>query len=167
MNFEELKSVQSPIKNNYRNSPETALFKLKAEGELGQGATCSVETGQALIKAGLHPGTGGDGLSICSGDMLLQALVTCAGVTLGVVAASRDIKIKSGKVKAVGEIDFRGTLGVSKDVPVGFQKINLTFSLVTDAPEEQLDKLIKLTEKYCVVYQTLIKGVKTEVKLDR
>ncbi len=163
MNSVKLKSLQSPIKEKYRNQPETAIFTLKAEGKIGEGISCNLETGKSLIKAGLHPATGGDGLAICSGDLLLQALVACSGVTMSAVATALDIEIYSGKIIAEGEIDFRGTLGVSKEVPVGFQKINLTFYLETDAPPDKLESLKKLTERYCVVYQTLINGVKTEV----
>lgn len=163
MNSVKLKSLQSPIKEKYRNQPETAIFTLKAEGKIGEGISCNLETGKSLIKAGLHPATGGDGLAICSGDLLLQALVACSGVTMSAVATALDIEIYSGKIIAEGEIDFRGTLGVSKEIPVGFQKINLTFYLETDAPPDKLESLKKLTERYCVVYQTLINGVKTEV----
>ena len=163
MNSVKLKSLQAPIKEKYRNQPETALFTLKAEGNFGEGISCNLETGKSLIKAGLHPATGGDGLAICSGDLLLQALVACSGVTMSAVATALDIEIYSGKVIAEGEIDFRGTLGVSKEVPVGFQKINLTFYLETDATPDKLVSLKKLTERYCVVYQTLTNGVKTEV----
>jgi uncharacterized OsmC-like protein len=163
MNSVKLKSLQTPIKEKYRNQPETAIFTLKAEGKIGEGISCNLETGKSLIKAGLHPATGGDGLEICSGDLLLQALVACSGVTMSAVATALDIEICSGKIIAEGEIDFRGTLGVSKEVPVGFQKINLTFYLETDAPPDKLESLKKLTERYCVVFQTLINGVKTEV----
>ena len=163
MNSDKLKSLQTPIKEKYRNQPETAIFTLKAEGKIGEGISCNLETGKSLINAGLHPATGGDGLAICSGDLLLQALVACSGVTMSAVANALDIEIYSGKIIAEGEIDFRGTLGVSKEVPVGFQKINLTFYLETDAPPNKLESLKKLTERYCVVYQTLINGVKTEV----
>ena len=163
MNSVKLKSLQTPIKEKYRNQPETAIFTLKAEGKIGEGISCNLETGKSLINAGLHPATGGDGLAICSGDLLLQALVACSGVTMSAVATALDIEIYSGKVIAEGEIDFRGTLGVSKEVPVGFQKINLTFYLETDATPDKLVSLKKLTERYCVVYQTLTNGVKTEV----
>ncbi len=160
MNSVKLKSLQAPIKEKYKNQPESAVFTLKAEGKVGEGISCNIETGKALIKAGLHPATGGDGLSICSGDLLLQALVACAGVTLSAVATALDIVISGGKILAEGEIDFRGTLGVSKEVPVGFKKIDLTFYLDTEAPPDKLESLIKLTERYCVVYQTLVNGVK-------
>ena len=147
--------MQAPLKDRYRTEPAAAVVKLKAEGNLGEGIACSVETGKALVKAGLHPATGGTGVEACSGDMLLQALVACAGVTLSAVATDMGIEIRRGKVVAEGDLDFRGTLGVSKETPVGFQKINLRFQLDSDAPQEQLDKLVQLTERYCVVLQTL------------
>jgi len=155
MNAEELRATQAPLKERYKASPEDALVTLKAQGRLGEGVTCSVQTGKALVAAGLHPATGGDGLSACSGDMLLEALVACAGVTLNAVATAIGIVVKSGEVKAEGDLDFRGTLGVVKDAPVGFQRIRLTFDLDTDATEEELSTLVRLTERYCVVYQTL------------
>ncbi len=155
MKADELRSLQAPIKDGYRQHPETALVTLRAEGRTGEGLTCKVETGKALIEAGLHPATGGDGLSACSGDMLLEALVACAGVTLRTVATALGIEIRDATVRAEGDLDFRGTLGVSKDVPVGFQQIRLHFHLDTDASEEQLATLLRLTERYCVVYQTL------------
>ena len=138
-----------------QGTSEAALITLKAEGRLGEGVTCSVQTGKALVAAGLHPATGGDGLSACSGDMLLQALVACAGVTLNAVATAIGVVVRSGQVKAEGDLDFRGTLGVVKDAPVGFQRIRLSFDLDTDASEEELSTLTRLTERYCVVYQTL------------
>jgi uncharacterized OsmC-like protein len=150
-----LRSAQEPLKNRYREDPAAALVTLRARGELGAGITCSVATGRAIAEAGLHPATGGDGLSLCSGDMLLEALVACAGVTLNAVATAIGVVIRSGAVRAEGDLDFRGTLGVAKDAPVGFQRIRLHFDLATDAPEEQLATLIRLTERYCVVYQTL------------
>ena len=156
MNKEQLKAVQTPIKENYKINPDAAIITLKAEGNLNEGISCSVETGRALVEAGLHPATGGNGLQICSGDMLLQALVACAGVTLGAVATALEIKISRGLVKAEGDLDFRGTLGVSKEAPVGFKDIRLSFQLETDATSEQLETLLKLTERYCVVYQTLV-----------
>ncbi len=131
------------------------MITLRAEGRLGEGITCKVQTGQALVAAGLHPATGGDGLSACSGDMLLEALVACAGVTLGAVATAIGVEVRSGIVRAEGDLDFRGTLGVAKDAPVGFARIRLAFDLDTDASEEQRSTLIRLTERYCVVYQTL------------
>lgn len=155
MNAEELKSIQAPIKEQYRDDPSRALITLRAEGHIGEGVTCKLETGRALVEAGLHPATGGDGLSACSGDMLLEALVACAGVTLRAVATSLGIPLRDGMVHAEGDLDFRGTLAVSKDVPVGFKRIRLQFDLDTDATEEQLATLQRLTERYCVVYQTL------------
>jgi uncharacterized OsmC-like protein len=152
---EELRSLQAPIKERYRECPESALVTLRAEGRIGEGVTCNVETGKALVAAGLHPATGGDGLSACSGDMLLEALVACAGVTLNAVATALNIQLRDAKIRAEGDLDFRGTLGVSKEVPVGFQHIRLFFELDTDAAEEQLATLLRLTERYCVVYQTL------------
>jgi len=155
MNAEKLRATQAPIKELYKEKPEAALVTLKAQGRLGEGITCKVQTGKALVEAGLHPATGGDGLSACSGDMLLDALVACAGVTLGAVSTALGIAIRDGVVRAEGDLDFRGTLGVAKDAPVGFARIRLEFELATDASEEQLDTLIRLTERYCVVYQTL------------
>jgi uncharacterized OsmC-like protein len=155
MKTEELRALQTPIKERYRTQPGAALITLKAQGRLGEGVTCSVETGKALATAGLHPATGGDGLSACSGDMLLEALVACAGVTLNAVATAIGVVVRSGTVLAEGDLDFRGTLGVAKDAPVGFQRIRLDFDLDTDASEEQLATLIRLTERYCVVFQTL------------
>jgi uncharacterized OsmC-like protein len=155
MKTEELKAIQTPIKERYKALPDTALITLNAQGRLGEGVTCSVETGKALATAGLHPATGGDGLSACSGDMLLEALVACAGVTLNAVATAIGVVVRSGTVRAEGDLDFRGTLGVAKDAPVGFQRIRLDFDLDTDASEEQLSTLMRLTERYCVVFQTL------------
>jgi uncharacterized OsmC-like protein len=155
MKAEELRAIQAPLKEQYRAEPAAALVTLKAEGRLGEGVTCSVATGRALVEAGLHPSTGGTGTSACSGDMLLQALAACAGVTLGAVATALGIELRAGVVRAEGELDFRGTLGVAKEVPVGFQRIRLRFTLDTDASEEQLATLQRLTERYCVVYQTL------------
>jgi uncharacterized OsmC-like protein len=163
MNAEELKSAQAPIKERYRNEPDTALITLRASGHIGKGVTCKLETGRALVEAGLHPATGGDGLSACSGDMLLEALVACAGVTLRAVATALNIPLRDGVVHAEGDLDFRGTLGVSKEVPVGFQRIRLQFDLDTDATEEQLDTLQRLTERYCVVYQTLKQSPQIDV----
>jgi uncharacterized OsmC-like protein len=158
MKTEELRALQTPIKERYKAQPGAALITLKAQGRLGEGVTCSVETGKALATAGLHPATGGDGLSACSGDMLLEALVACAGVTLNAVATAIGVVVRSGTVRAEGDLDFRGTLGVVKDAPVGFQRIRLDFDLDTDASEEQLATLIRLTERYCVVFQTLRKS---------
>jgi uncharacterized OsmC-like protein len=152
---EELRALQAPLKDRYKAHPDAALITLKAEGRLGEGVTCSVQTGKALTTAGLHPATGGSGLSACSGDMLLEALAACAGVTMGAVATAIGVVLRSGSVRAEGDLDFRGTLGVAKDAPVGFQRIRLHFELDTDATDEQLDTLIRLTERYCVVYQTL------------
>jgi uncharacterized OsmC-like protein len=152
----ELKELQAPLKERYRAAPEAALVTLQAQGRLGdEGLTCKVETGRALVEAGLHPATGGDGLSACSGDMLLEALVACAGVTLRAVATALDIELRGGTVSAEGDLDFRGTLGVSRETPVGFRDIRLRFALDTDAPADKVESLIKLTERYCVVYQTL------------
>jgi uncharacterized OsmC-like protein len=155
MNADTLRSMQAPLKDKYRSAPETALVTLKAQAQLGEGITCKIDTGRALVEAGLHPATGGDGLSACSGDMLLEALAACAGVTLGAVATALDIPVRAGQVIAEGDLDFRGTLGVSKEAPVGFQAIRLRFVLDTDASQEQLATLLRLTERYCVVYQTL------------
>lgn len=156
MKVEELKAVQAPLKEMYRETPAAALITLKAKGRLGEGVTCRIETGKALVAAGLHPATGGNGLSACSGDMLLEALVACAGVTLNAVATALGIELRDASLEAEGDLDFRGTLGVSKEAPVGFQAIRLRISLDTDAPEDQLSTLIRLTERYCVVYQTLV-----------
>ncbi len=156
MDADALRELQTPLKTRYREEPEAALITLKAEGSLsGDGLTCSVETGRALVEAGLHPATGGDGLSACSGDMLLQALVACAGVTLRAVATAIGVPLAGGTVRAEGELDFRGTLGVEKTAPVGFRNIRLSFDLDSEADEETLATLLKLTERYCVVYQTL------------
>ncbi len=162
MNSLELKSLQAPLKEKYKSAPETAIITLKASGKIGDGISCNIETGKALVAAGLHPATGGNGMLVCSGDMLLQALVACAGVTLSAVATSIGVDIHDGTVHAEGELDFKGTLGVSKEVPVGFTNIKLRFDLETDANAEQLQALAKLTERYCVVYQTLTNGVKVE-----
>ena len=155
MNSEALRALQAPLKDRYREQPTAARITLRAQGRLGDGVTCDVRTGQELVRAGLHPGTGGDGLAACSGDMLLQALVACAGVTLNAVAAALGIALRDAQVHAEGDLDFRGTLGVAKESPVGFQAIRLRFDLDTDAPPEQLATLLRLTERYCVVYQTL------------
>ena len=155
MNAEELRSVQSPLKAHYREAPEAALITLRARGRLGDGVSCSVETGKALVVAGLHPATGGNGLNACSGEMLLEALVACAGVTLNAVATALDIELRDASLQAEGDLDVRGTLGLAKEVPVGFQSIRLSITLDTDASEEQLATLLRLTERYCVVYQTL------------
>ena len=152
----ELRELQAPLKERYRAEPQAALVTLRAQGRLGEESlTCKVETGRALVEAGLHPATGGDGLSACSGDMLLEALVAGAGVTLRAVATALEIDLRGGTVSAEGDLDFRGTLGVSREAPVGFRDIRLRFDLDTDAPADKLDSLVKLTERYCVVYQTL------------
>jgi uncharacterized OsmC-like protein len=158
MDREQLRISQEPLKELYRREPGEALVTLKATGELGAGITCSVASGRALAEAGLHPATGGDGSSLCSGDMLLEALVACAGVTLRAVATSLEIEIGAGHVRAEGDLDFRGTLAVDREAPVGFRAIRLAFELVTDASAEELDTLLRLTERYCVVYQTLVNG---------
>jgi len=155
MDVAELKALQAPYKERYREQPEAAVITLKAEGAIGEGVTCSVQTAKALVEAGLHPATGGSGLHACSGDMLLEALAACAGVTLNAVATALQIPLRSGKVRAEGDLDFRGTLGVAKDAPVGFKDIRLSFAFDSDASADQLATLIKLTERYCVVYQTL------------
>ena len=162
MNASDLKEIQTPLKDKYREQPDTAIITLKAHGNVGEGISCSVETGRALSEAGLHPATGGTGLQICSGDMLLQALVACAGVTLKAVATAIGVDITEGTVSAEGDLDFKGTLGVSKEAPVGFKAIRLSFKLQSNATEEQMASLSKLTERYCVVYQTLVKGVGIE-----
>jgi uncharacterized OsmC-like protein len=151
-----LKAMQAPLKDKYRQDAESAVITLRAKGELdGEGIACKVDTGRALVEAGLHPATGGNGMQACSGDMLLEALVACAGVTLKAVATALDFKLDGGTVSAEGELDFRGTLGVAKDAPVGFRNIRLKFDLETTEPQERIDSLTKLTERYCVVYQTL------------
>jgi uncharacterized OsmC-like protein len=163
-----LRELQAPLKAAYRERPEEAVVTLKAAGELAEGAiACKVETGRALIEAGLHPATGGSGLEACSGDMLLEALVACAGVTLKSVATAVEIPLKSGNVTAEGDLDFRGTLGVDKEAPVGFAEIRLRFDVDTSAPQEKLDLLLKLTERYCVVYQTIKNGPKVSVTMRR
>ena len=155
MNAEELRAMQAPLKERYREAPAAALVTLRAQGRIGEGVSCKVETGKALVVAGLHPATGGNGLAACSGDMLLEALVACAGVTLNAVATALGIELRDATLQAEGDLDFRGTLGVSKEAPVGFRDIRLHFTLDTDATGEQLDTLLRLTERYCVVYQTL------------
>ena len=155
MKAEELKTIQTPLKERYREEPNAALITMKAQGRIGEGITCKLETGRALAEAGLHPASGGNGMTACSGDMLLEALAACAGVTLSAVATSIGVQLQEGIVRAEGDLDFRGTLGVSKDVPVGFQRIRLAFELKTDASTEQLATLVRLTERYCVVFQTL------------
>jgi uncharacterized OsmC-like protein len=159
MHTDDLRALQAPLKQRYRDDPGAALVTLKAQGTLdGTGVSCRVDTGRALVEAGLHPATGGSGMQACSGDMLLEALAACAGVTLRAVATALDIPIRGGTVYAEGDLDFRGTLGVSKEVPVGFQSIRLRLDLDTDANDEQLATLVKLTERYCVVLQTIRSG---------
>jgi uncharacterized OsmC-like protein len=163
MTADELKSLQAPLKAHYRERPETASVTLHAEGRIGENVTCKIETGKARVETGLHPATGGDGNSACSADMLLEALVGCAGVTLSAVATALNVSLRGATIRAEGDLDFRGTLGVSKDVPVGFKQIRLNFDLDTDANEDQLATLIRLTERYCVVYQTLGQPAKISV----
>jgi len=162
MTPDELKELQAPLKDKYRNDPDSAVITLRAEGRIGENISCKVATGRALVDAGLHPATGGTGLLACSGDLLLEALVACAGVTLNAVATAIGVEIKNGTVKAEGDIDFRGTLGISKEVPVGFKTIRLQFVLDKDIAPDKMEALKKLTERYCVVYQTLISGTKVE-----
>lgn len=156
MNADDLRALQTPLKDRYRANPETAVITLRAEGRLDAGVSCSVETGKALVTAGLHPAAGGTGLQACSGDMLLQALVACAGVTLKAVATALGIELRDASVRAEGDLDFRGTLALAKEAAVGFSNIRLDFELDTDASEEQLSTLLRLTERYCVIYQTLV-----------
>ena len=167
MDADQLRALQAPLKERYREQPESAVLTLAASGRLGEGVTCNVETGRALASAGLHPATGGDGLSLCSGDMLLEALVACAGVTCKAVATALGIELRDGRLRAEGDLDFRGTLGVAKDAPVGFSRIRLHFDLDTDASDEQVHKLLQLTERYCVVLQTLRQSPETSVDFDR
>lgn len=166
MNADELRAVQAPLKEQYRQQPQAAMVTLSARSRIDEGIVCKVETGRALVAAGLHPATGGDGLSACSGDMLLEALVACAGVTLRAVATSLGIELRDATITADGDLDFRGTLGVSKEAPVGFQNIRLGFHLDTDADEEQIATLLRLTERYCVVLQTLRQPPRFEVTND-
>ena len=162
MNAIELKNLQAPLKQKYREDPLAAFITLKAQGDINEGISCSIETGKAIVQAGLHPATGGTGMLACSGDLWLQALVACAGVTLRAVSTAIGIDIRSGSIKAEGDLDFRGTLGVSKEVPVGFKAIRLLFDLETNATNEQMESLAKLTERYCVVYQTITSGAAIE-----
>jgi len=155
MEREQLREIQAPLKERYREEPGAAVVTLSATGELGEGVSCSVQTGRAIAEAGLHPASGGDGSLLCSGDMLLEALAACAGVTLRAVSTSLGIEVRGGTVRAEGDLDFRGTLAVDRDAPVGFRAIRLTFELDADADEEQLATLLKLTERYCVVLQTI------------
>ncbi len=165
MNADNLRALQAPLKEKYKQQPEAAVITLRAQGALGDGIACKVDTGRALVEAGLHPATGGSGLQACSGDMLLEALVACAGVTLSAVATALGIEIRKGTVSAEGDLDFRGTLGVAKDAPVGFRAIRLRFDLDTDADAERIATLQKLTERYCVVYQSLRQPPQFEVRL--
>ena len=165
MNAEELRTLQAPIKERYKREPQSAVVTLRAQGRIGEGIACRVDTGRALVEAGLHPATGGSGVQACSGDMLLEALVACAGVTLKAVATALGIDLHDATVSAEGDLDFRGTLGVAKDAPVGFREIRLRFGLDTDAPPEQQKKLIELTERYCLVLQTLRKSPPVAVSL--
>jgi uncharacterized OsmC-like protein len=164
MNSEELKKIQAPLKEKYREDAATALLTLTAKGKIGDNISCKVGSGRALIEAGLHPATGGTGLQACSGDLLLEALVACAGVTVSAVATAIGIEIAEGNIRAEGDLDFRGTLGVSKEAAVGFATIRLYFNLQSNATEEQMNSLLKLTERYCVVYQTLVKGVEMKIE---
>lgn len=166
MNADELKALQAPLKDRYKAEPDSAVVTLRAQGRLGEGITCRVETGKALVEAGLHPATGGSGLAACSGDMLLEALAACAGVTLRAVATAIGVTVRDGTVTAEGDLDFRGTLGVAKEAPVGFRAIRLRFDLDTDASEEQRATLLKLTERYCVVYQSLRTPPEFQVRLE-
>jgi uncharacterized OsmC-like protein len=168
MDAAELRAIQAPIKERYKNDPKAGLITLKAKGSLDDtNIACKVETGRALAIAGLHPATGGTGMELCSGDMLLEALVACAGVTLKAVSTALEIPLRTATVAAEGDLDFRGTLGVAKDAPVGFAQVRLRFEVDTDAPQEKLDQLLKLTERYCVVYQTIKSGPPVEVTLAR
>jgi len=167
MNADELRATQAPLKAKYKDDAAAALVTLRAQGRLGEGVSCKVETGKGLVSAGLHPATGGNGLAACSGDMLLEALVACAGVTLNAVATALGIELRDAKLEAEGDLDFRGTLGVDKTAPVGFQNIRLNFLLDTDANEDELDTLLKLTERYCVVYQTIAKPPQMVVSRQR
>ncbi|HEY7229214.1 MAG TPA: OsmC family protein [Pseudolabrys sp.] len=168
MDNNELRALQAPIKQRYKDDPDAAVITLKAKGTLDDaGIACKVETGRALAIAGLHPATGGSGLELCSGDMLLEALVACAGVTVKAVATALAIPLRADTVSAEGELDFRGTLGVAKEAPVGFRQIRLRFDLSTDGPQDKLDQLLKLTERYCVVYKTIRNGPPVDIKLSR
>jgi len=167
MKADELRAVQAPLKERYRQTPEAAIVTLSARGQLGDSVTCRIETGKALVTAGLHPATGGNALAACSGDMLLEALVACAGVTLGAVATALGIELRDATLQAEGDLDFRGTLGVAKDAPVGFQAIRLQIAVDTDASDEQVATLLRLTERYCVVYQTLARPAEMNVSILR
>jgi uncharacterized OsmC-like protein len=163
MNAETIRSMQDPLKKKYKENPDSALVTLKASGNIGENLSCKVETGKATVEAGLHPATGGSGVQACSGDMLIEALVACAGVTLNTVATAIELNLEKAELTAEGDLDFRGTLGVSKEAPVGFREIRLHFDLKTDATEDKIDTLMKLTERYCVVYQTLKNGVPVKI----
>ena len=165
MERDELRAIQAPLKQQYRNNPDAALVTLRAEGVLGQNVSCTISSHEKLVESGLHPATGGSGQLACSGDLLLQALVACAGVTLSAVATSLGLPVQAGTIVAEGDLDFRGTLGVSKEVPVGFKKIRLEFRLDADLTNEQQSKLLELTERYCVVYQTLLRGAEVTMTL--
>lgn len=167
MKAEELRAIQAPLKESYRKAPEAALVTLRARGRLGENLTCNIQTGKALVAAGLHPATGGSGMSACSGDMLLEALVACAGVTLNAVATSIGVEVRDAELEAEGDLDFRGTLGVAKDAPVGFRDIRLRIKLESDATDEQLATLLRLTERYCVVFQTLTNPPSVSVSHNR
>ena len=167
MNSEELKKIQLPLKAKYQKDPDAAIITLRTEGKIGEGISCKIDTGRKLVEAGLHPATGGDGMLVCSGDMLLESLVGCAGVTLSAVATSIGIKIENGTVKAEGDLDFRGTLAVDKDVQVGFKSIRLIFELSCDEDEERIQTLLKLTKRYCIVYQTLISGTEINTRIEK
>jgi uncharacterized OsmC-like protein len=167
MDAEKLRSIQAPFKARYRDTPDQAVITVRARGRLGEGVSCKVETGKALVSAGLHPAAGGDGTSACSGDMLLEALVACAGVTLNAVATALGIALRDATLEAEGDLDVRGTLGMSKEVPVGLQRIRLHIALDSDASDEQLDTLLRLTERYCVVYQTLSQSPTIELTRGR
>jgi len=168
MDAAELRATQAPIKERYKSDPGAAMIRLTARGSIdNEGIACKFESGRALAVAGLHPATGGSGLELCSGDMLLEALVACAGVTLKSVATAIEVPLRKGDVTAEGDLDFRGTLGVDKEAPVGFREIRLRFDVDTDAPQDKLDQLLKLTERYCVVYQTIAKGPPVDIKLRR
>jgi len=167
MHAEELRALQAPLKDKYRLQPEAAIITLKAEGRIGAGISCKVATGKALVEAGLHPATGGTGMLACSGDLLLEALVACAGVTLSAVATAIGIELKDAQVNAEGDLDFRGTLGVSKEVQVGFKSIRLKFAIDCDADNDKIEALLKLTERYCVVYQTLCSGTAMNTSVEK
>ena len=167
MDANALREMQAPLKERYRKEPQAAVITLKAKGSLDEGIACKVETGRAIALAGLHPATGGSGMELCSGDMLLEALVACSGVTLRAVSTALGIDVKSGTVEAEGDLDFRGTLGVDKEAPVGFKSIRLKFHLDTDAPQDKIDQLLKLTERYCVVLQTIRNSVAAKAEVVR